>query len=125
MRNLQFKILFLLCSITHICYSGKQCISLPYELDILPHAIDITKYDFLPTNIANTEGLHVFDFTCDKGKKWTNPYAHTLVNDLPDQIESITPITSAKGILESEIEVFHTYQDIKVSVKKSSSKILK
>jgi hypothetical protein len=92
---------------------SKECSSLPPGLDRLSHGIDITSFDLFPTDFTKANGFarNIFDFTCNKSKKWTNPFIPTLVYDLPDQIESITNFPG--GIMDTKVENYKSYQDIK------------
>ncbi len=103
---------FSLYPMYQICYSI-GCRTLPPGLDRLSHGIDITKFDLLPTDFTKSNGFarNIFDFTCNKSKKWTNLFIPTLVYDLPDQIESITHFPG--GILDTEFDNYSSYQDIK------------
>jgi hypothetical protein len=98
-----------LYSIIILCYSV-PCAQLPPGLDRLSHGIDVTRFDLFPPDLTGDNGYvkTIFDFTCNKQKKWQNPYTN-IIHDQPDQIESIVELPG--GILDSETEISMTYQE--------------
>jgi hypothetical protein len=70
----------------------------------------VTRFDLFPPDFTgdNGYGKTIFDFTCNKGKKWQNPYTNQIF-DHPDQIESIVNLPG--GIMDYETEVSITYQE--------------
>jgi hypothetical protein len=60
---------------------------------------------------ANGNARNVFDFTCDKHKKWKKPSSQ-VEYDLPDQLESITIISA--GSLDAETLIETSYVQSKI-----------
>jgi hypothetical protein len=98
-----------LYSIINLSYSG-PCAQLPPGLDRLSHGIDVTRFDLYPPDLTgdNGYGKTIFDFTCNKGKKWQNPYTNQIF-DQPDQIESIVNLPG--GVMDYETEISITYEE--------------
>jgi hypothetical protein len=81
----------------------------------LSHGIDVTQFELFPQDITSNGGSvgQIFDFKCDKHKKWQNPYTKQAY-DLPDEIESVTNLA---GKMEQKTEIFLNYNDYSKSVK--------
>jgi len=77
------------------------CGNIPPGIAKLSRGVDITTLDLLPldNSEANGFGRTLFSFTCDKGKRWVNPFNTALSYDVPDQVETINTIPGKTIVL--------------------------
>ncbi len=87
------------------------CQTIFLAFDELSRGIDVSRFISL-SKYTGPIGK-IFDFKCDKNKKWQNPHTKQTC-DLPDEIESVTNLAPK---MKQKTEIFLNYNDFSKSAK--------